>query len=292
MEKILITGGGGFLGSYWAKRIADKFDVHITVNKSDFNLENIKKHKVDLTNTDEVSGLILELRPYAIIHCAAMANVDLCETEVEKAFLINAEASGVIAKLAKKINSRFLHISTDQIYDGKLEMYDENSIPNPVNNYGKSKLKGEELVLSNHPEAIILRTNFFGKGDKASFFDWAFQSLQMKTPINVFTNIEYTPIFIEDLIDAGMKLLMKNAKGVYNAVGSERISKSGFVRKVAKVFDLDDSNATDRIYDQSVNSVQRPLRMNLNNEKLRQVSGVRLHSIDESLQIIKQQMGI
>src|SRR5690606_36028665 len=95
------------------------------------------------------------------INCAAFTAVDKAETEKEKAFLINAGAVGNLAAICKKNETQFIHISTDYVYDGsKGSPLKETDAVGPINIYGRSKLKGEELALENNPSSLVIRTSW------------------------------------------------------------------------------------------------------------------------------------
>lgn len=116
---------------------------------------------VNIGNSERVDRYIAENRPDAIINCAAYTAVDACEKEPELCWRVNAEGPKYLAQAARRYNCRLIHISTDYVFDGTLEPpngYTEKDSPNPLSEYGKSKLAGEQAVLEHAPNHIILRT--------------------------------------------------------------------------------------------------------------------------------------
>lgn len=148
--KILIIGSGGQLGT----------DC-VEILQKDYEIVPIDYPQIDIGSRTSVEGVLHASAPEVIINCAAYTAVDKCETEQEAAWKINADGPRYIAECAAKKGYRVIHISTDYVFDGKKglpEPYFEDDQVNPLSEYGKSKLAGEEETLKFVPEAIILRT--------------------------------------------------------------------------------------------------------------------------------------
>jgi dTDP-4-dehydrorhamnose reductase len=148
--KILIIGSGGQLGT----------DC-VEILQKNYEIVPIDYPQIDIGSRTSVEGVLHASAPEVIINCAAYTAVDKCETEQEAAWKINADGPRYIAECAAKKGYRVIHISTDYVFDGKKglpEPYFEDDQVNPLSEYGKSKLAGEEETLKFVPEAIILRT--------------------------------------------------------------------------------------------------------------------------------------
>lgn len=152
--KIMITGGKGMLGRSLHKSFSN-YDVIIA------DIDNM-----DITNAVHTDAFIKDNKPDVVIHCAAMTNVDACEDEIDKAYLINAVGSANVAISCHKIGARLIAISTDYIFGGESSVpYNEYDKPNPVTIYGKSKFAGEEAVRIHCPNHIIARLSWlYGSG--------------------------------------------------------------------------------------------------------------------------------
>ncbi|HEY2727141.1 MAG TPA: sugar nucleotide-binding protein, partial [Parafilimonas sp.] len=149
---IIVSGKNGELG----KELQD-------VESSNKNLQFIFFDKNELSIADEqsITKTFEQYSPSFFINCAAYTAVDKAETEKEKAYQINAEAVGNIAKQCNQFNTKLIHVSTDYVFDGKgNKPYKEEDITNPVNYYGYTKLRGEELALQNNADTIIIRTSW------------------------------------------------------------------------------------------------------------------------------------
>jgi len=152
-DKVVILGGRGMLGS----------DIADECKKHDVNFTALDLPEFDITNEQQLRAVIKDAA--VIINCAAYTNVDKAETETEAAFLVNAEAVGLLGVLARKNDAWVLHISTDFVFDGALKRpYIETDIPNPINAYGMSKLAGEKLLIESRCRRCIIRLEWtYGK---------------------------------------------------------------------------------------------------------------------------------
>lgn len=154
--RVLLTGGKGSLASYIPRVFSkDKFKLLLT-----------GKDTLDVTSKKKVFKKITEFRPDVVIHLAAMTNVDECEKNPKKCFLVNAEGTRNIAEACKKIGSLLVYMSTSAVFAGRKKGYFENDKPNPVNVYAKAKLKGEEFIKKNLKKFYIVRAGWIIGGGK------------------------------------------------------------------------------------------------------------------------------
>ena len=144
--RILLTGGRGMLGSTLAKMLSGK------VLSADLP-------ECDIRQPESLRKVMREFKPEAVIHCAAMTNVDGCEAEPETAEQVNVTGSGNVAKLCTEFNARLVAISTDYVFAGNAERpYSEADIAIPATVYGRTKLGGEQQIAKFCPNSVILRT--------------------------------------------------------------------------------------------------------------------------------------
>jgi len=207
MKKILITGGNGLVGKYLNRKITEK----------NYQVFSFGKEKLDITDREICFKIFNEIKPEIIVHLAALTDVDYCEKNPEKAYFINSYGTENISIMAEEYNSFLIYLSTDFIFDGeKKTPYTEEDIPNPVNIYGKSKLKGEEFVKKNCRKYLIIRTSrIFGKdgknfGSKLPFL------MKEKKEIFLTTDIINSPTYASDLTDCIKKLIEKQIYGIIN----------------------------------------------------------------------------
>ena len=230
--KTLVLGGSGFVGYYLAKH---------------FNAISASAHqkegyvKLDITNKEEVSEVLNKIKPELIINSAAIADVDLCEKEKEMAMLVNGYAVEWLSSLSKRIGAKFVQISTDYVFDGLTGNYTEEDNPNPINEYGKSKLIGEENSLKN--DAIVLRIEMpYGINiakNKNVFFESVINNLKEGKTVNAAVDQIISPTFVEDIPKAVEVLVEKGANGIFHLASKEHFSRFEFVNIIADVFNFD-----------------------------------------------------
>lgn len=240
MNKILITGGSGLLGSNIAKLATSKFDVYATYNKHEVGMNGVHFFHVDLTKKEQLVK-IEQISPDFIIHCAALTNVDYCESHPNVAYNQNVLASVNMAEIAKKIGAYLIHVSTDSVFDGTKGNYKEDDMANPINIYGRSKLEAEQKISSIHSHSCIVRTNIYGwnKRDKFSLAEWMLNKLTANVELPALKDVYFSPILVNDLAEVLFKLQEKKYEGIIHIAGSEICSKLDFAYRIAEVFDFD-----------------------------------------------------
>ena len=165
MKRIFITGALGQLGHALVELMIDKPEYQLYLTDSHPS-EDGKVKMLDITQEAAVESEIAGFFPDIIINCAALTAVDLCETEQEKAYIINALGPKYIAKAAARIGAKLVHISTDYVYDGQGNVpYTEEEASNPINVYGSTKNEGDNFVKQYCPKSFVLHTAWvYGQG--------------------------------------------------------------------------------------------------------------------------------
>lgn len=239
--KILVTGASGLLGLNLSLQMHNAHEI-IGVDRSKLADVPFELIKADLLDADVVPYILDESQPDALIHCAANANVDACELDPDSASTLNGVLPGKLASACMDRNIRFLHISTDAVFDGTKEgIYTEDDAPNPRSVYAQTKLDGEYAALEANPSAAIARVNFFGwslSGTK-SLAEFFFNNLAEGKEINGFNDVYFCPMFVGDLADTLIKMLRKRLSGRYHVVGSRAITKYQFGQAIADIFGFD-----------------------------------------------------
>ena len=154
--------------------------------------------KLDFSSKERLKKQISKLNIDHIINCIGYTNVELCEKNKTKSYEINSDIPEIISTVSKELDLKFIHISTDHLFDGKSSKYTENDEEFPINIYSKSKLDGEKKILFNNSKSLIIRTNFFGFGPsyKNSFSDFILNNIENKSKIKLFSDVYYSPIIL------------------------------------------------------------------------------------------------
>lgn len=285
MKRILLTGGSGLLSTNWVQCYSKKNKILLGLHKIKVNYPNTEQFFLPYSSYKNMGVVIDTISPDVIVHTAGMTNVDECEINREECLNINSDLAGNMAKLAFSKGICLTHISTDHFYDGKGSFYKESDPTNSVNIYAKSKLEAEKNVLNEYPNSLIIRTNFYGFGNKIkqSFSDWIINSLLENIEINVFQDVYYTPILIDELVKCINILWEIDATGIFNVVSSQRISKYEFALKIAKTFGLDSKYIKKGSIKKSSLLAKRPPDMSLSNQKFIRLTNYIPLNLDQSI---------
>ena len=292
-KRIMVIGSNGMLGQRLTSYFMFKRDVELLCasfeDESFFSKVNYLK--IDISSSREVKSIINDFCPDVIINGAAYTNVDGCESEKELSWKINVTGIENLVKYVKGCKSQLIHISSDYIYDGTEGPYHETDLPNPISYYGKTKLAGENAIVSSNIDYTIIRTNVlygptqYGRPD---FVKWVVTSLLNKERIRIVNDQINNPTYIEDLVSAIVKIIETKKKGIYNIGGAELLSRLEFTYKIADYFKLDKSLTTEIITAELNQPAPRPLKSGLVNLKAETELGYKPHRIDETLFLMKR----
>ncbi|MEJ7675927.1 MAG: dTDP-4-dehydrorhamnose reductase [Chitinophagaceae bacterium] len=232
-KTILVTGSGGQLGmEIW--KLCDRYPSYkfLFTSREDLPIDNFKI----------VKNFFEQQQIDHCINCAAYTAVDKAESEKEKAFLINADAAGNLAIICKAHKTQFIHISTDYVFDGTSSIpYKEEDKISPINIYGASKLKGEELVLNNNSSAIIIRTSWVYSSFGNNFVKTMLAIIKEKESINVVSDQHGCPTYAADLAEVIMKIVGKEDRGtaqtgIFNYCNAGIITWYEFANEIKEVY--------------------------------------------------------
>lgn len=238
---IVVTGASGLLGSRLVLAALTRGkEVTAISNRHPIAFPGVRNLVLDL-ETSGAGERLVQLNPEWIIHCAALTNVDRCQREPEAAARSNTLVPERLALAASRAGVRLFQVSTDAVFDGTREYYDEKAPPNPINIYGATKLYAEESVLAICPENIVARVNFFGQSVTGGrgLAEWILGELTAGHRVPGFCDSVFTPLCADDLADRILDLIDRQAAGLYHLCGGEAVTKFDFARALAEAFDLD-----------------------------------------------------
>ena len=226
MKKIIVTGCNGQLG---------RAINHVLADQKEYDLVNTDVAELDITNIDKVMELAREVKPYAIINCAAMTNVNACETERDAAFRINAIGPRNLSIAAAETGAKMFQISTDYVFSGsENKRYREYDQVNPMSVYGTSKLQGEYLVKDFAGKYFILRTAWmYGEGN--NFVKTMLRLAETRDTVTVVKDQFGTPTYSMELARAIAYLLPTDNYGVFHATCEGECSWADFATEIFRL---------------------------------------------------------
>jgi len=298
MKTILVTGSNGLLGQKLTEKVLAEGRVKLIATSKGANRYPIANGyeyaEMDILNNGLVKQVIEKYQPDAIIHTAAMTNVDTGEADKELCHQLNVDATQNLISLCEKNNIRFIHLSTDFIFDGADGPYKEEDAPNPLSYYGETKLLAELAVKESTANWAILRTilvyGITNDMSRSNIVLWAKGALEKGQAINVVNDQWRMPTLAEDLAEACLLAVEKNAQGIYHVSGKDYMSIAGLVRKVADYWSLDKSIISE-ISSESLNqSAKRPIKTGFVLDKTIKDLEYKPHSFEEGLKIVDEQM--
>jgi len=278
--KFLVTGSAGLIGRQVVKDLSDTHEVFSCYDKSKPEYGNAVK--MDLLNHEMISNVLFEIEPDVVIHLGAMTGVDLCEKEESMAFDINAKATQIIAQQCSTLNTFLVYVSTDYVFDGNSGMYYEDSVPNPLSVYGKSKLEGEKVIQTFSSDWCIVRTSTpFGlHPTKKSFPIWVIENLQKQKQIDVLTDQFTSPTYVPSLSRMLIEISERHLTGIIHVAGASKISRYEMASLVSDKLDLDEK----LLREISINDIkweaQRPKDSSLNVSKAISILNQKPQKID------------
>ena len=275
--KVLVIGSDGQLGLEFQK-ISNSYDSLSWV------FSTIKT--LDLVKLDTISSFLNDINPSVIINCAAYTSVDKAETESELADIINYKAVDIISRWTSDNNKKLIHVSTDYVFDGLSKLpLSENSNTNPINEYGSSKLKGEQVCLKNDTNSIIIRTSWLYSSFGKNFVKTMIYLMKKNKSVKVVNDQIGSPTYAYDLAMVILKIIMnyKTESGLFHYSNEGEISWFEFARSIRELYNLDceiigvSSNEYKTL-------AERPQYSLLNKSKIKKIFNLEIPNYKQSLE--------
>jgi dTDP-4-dehydrorhamnose reductase len=300
MKTILVTGSNGLLGQKITELILKDHQFDLVATSIGPNRFPVKEGYVyaemDITDPVSLKSVIERYHPDAIIHTAAMTNVDTCEAQHKMAIKLNVTPVKTLTSICELHNIQLVHLSTDFIFDGANGPYDELAAPNPLSHYGKTKLEAEEVIKNSKCKWVILRTiivyGIVSDMSRSNIVLWAKGALEKGEPIKVVNDQWRMPTLAEDLAICCLLAVELDAYGVFNASGRDMMSISELVNKVAKYWKLDPGLIQEISSADLKQTARRPVRTGFVLDKTINELGYQPRSFLEGLAILDEQLKI
>ena len=280
MDRILIFGAGGFLGSRLFAWKLNQYEVIGTVREQ-MKSEIVNTLYFNALDTNKLRILVEEVNPSIIINCIALTDVENCENEPMLADILNSTFPFELAKISHQMQIKFIHFSTDHFESNDFIPRKENSRVWSVNKYGSSKLKGEENIKKIDSNALVIRTNFFGhEVYNNNLLSKIKNSLESGDNFSGFSDVYFSPVSISELINATFNLVKNNARGIINIASNETISKFEFAKLVAHNLNISENKIIPTSISKSNLTSPRPNYLALDNSLYKKMVNLNMKDIN------------
>ena len=273
-KRLLVTGGAGFLGNHLLRRATHFVAAGTLHHTPAASLPGVTFHVCDLQNPEEVRILLDRIQPGVIIHTACSDQAPSMEAIVT--------AAGLLAVQTAERGIRFIHLSTDQVFDGNTAPYTEESPTNPINPYGKAKVQTEVLIRSLNPQATIIRTSLLydlRKPDRQT--TGLIKVAQTGERFHLFVDELRCPVWVENLAEALLEVATKDVPGILHIAGPESLNRWEFGMGLLHHFGVTPaSNIQKGTIEES--GLVRPKNLTMNSSRAKQILQTPLFSLQEA----------
>ena len=295
--RLLITGANGLLGQKLIALLQNNPEVELhATGRGPCRIPegNYEYHKVNLTEEGALYGLFEQESPEAVIHTAAMTNVDDCEQNPDECWLQNVSCVESLIRCCENRDTFLTHVSTDFIFDGLNGPYKEDDKPNPVSVYGESKLAAEKAVMESNLQWGIARTILvYGIAhdmSRSNIVLWVKKALEEGKEIQVVNDQWRMPTIAEDLAMGCWLITQKQAEGIFNISGRDFLSPYEMAVRTAEFFELDKSLIKETDGSKFTQPAKRPPKTGFDLTNSREVLGYEPRSFEEGLEVLKTQL--
>lgn len=278
-KKVLILGSTGRLGGLIKNKFENIHNIDV-IGVSRRFLDDF--YHCESTIYSELREFLICQDPDLIINCAAMTNVNKCETEIERAHEVNQKIPENIYEIIIQHNlkSKVVQISTDQVYKSK--NFTDLGEEEPINIYGKTKLGGDELI-SKIPNSLIFRTNFLWSLGKYNQISWLIDNCHSGKRFFLFKDVICNPLHMDYLVNFIIDNSFKDINGTFNLGSYDALSKAEIFKKIANKLNLDLTNAEEINIDEVNMVAPRPKIMSMNINRTESEFDLKLPNMEETL---------
>ena len=284
--RVLVTGAGGLLGGRLAELLHGRGLEVLAAHRLSIPPPGPRPVLVELTDEAALARLLDASRPDAVVHAAVLGRADLCEERPDEAERINSRLPGILARECGERGLRLVALSTDLVFGGDRAFVREDDPPGPLGVYGRTKLAGEEAVLSACPGAAVVRVALIlgrGHGARATSTESVARALLRGEASRLFTDEHRTPVDPESVADAVVRLLDGSLAGLFHLGGPERVSRYELGLRVARWLGLPDTGVVASRQADHAGKDPRAADVSLDSGRARRELGWEPRPIDEAI---------
>ena len=291
MKKVLVLGASGLLGLNLALQAQNEFDLLGVVHRHALKDAPFQIIQADLLEERKLHKIVAESGADMAVNCVALADLEACEKDPEKADLLNHKFAGSVARACNDFGIALAHISTDAVFDGQQGNYVEANAVNPLGVYARSKLAGEQAVSTEKPEAIIARVNFFGWSlmGKRSLAEFFYNNLKARQQIKGLADRFFNPLHASHLSSILLKMLTQGLSGIFHVGSPISLSKYEFGMAIARQFNFDEGLIEKSLSADLAYQAARSPKLTMNVGKLQAALDAKLPDVYAGIQTLFEQ---
>jgi dTDP-4-dehydrorhamnose reductase len=294
-RKLLVTGAQGFVAGNVLAQASDQWEVHAVSRSAEpVRQEERFWHVCDPLAPAQLTRLFLDVQPHAVIHTAALADIDFCQAHPELARTINVEFTRTLSKLCADSGARLVFCSTDTIFDGEHAPYKEDAIPGPVNLYGETKVQAEQIVTRLGAQGVIARLSLvvglplLGAGN--SFLVRMLEAFEAGRTIGAPENEVRTPVDVITVGRAVVELAGGKHQGIFHLAGLSRVNRVELNKTIAERFGFPAHLVVAQPAAAKPGRAARPRDVSLANSRAAELE-TPMRTLDEGLSLILEAKG-
>jgi len=291
-KTVLITGGGGFVGANILAQGLSRFRfTALEQNPATDFKDAVEWITMDLRDERRISQIFDTLRPSAVIHTAAISDIDICEADRALAEEMNVELTRRIAALSAARGAQLIFFSTDTVFDGKRGGYTEEDEPHPLNFYGETKVKSESIVLNSGGPAAVVRLSLvmglpvITRGN--SFLAKMLDTLRKGEPVYFPSAETRTPLDVITLSRSVLEIAERGLTGIFHLAGNDRMTRFDMAGRIAAFYGFDQALVRDQLSDPAKKRAPRPADASLDNGKAKKVLKTPMLGFEEALNLVQ-----
>jgi dTDP-4-dehydrorhamnose reductase len=292
-NKLIVTGAHGFVAGSVLAQSGDEWQVHaVSRGEPLAGRDALQWHTCDPWQPGQIAQLFHEVRPQAVIHTAALADIDFCQAHPEAARAGNVDFTHTVADLCADTGARLVFCSTDTIFDGEHAPYSEDAPPGPVNLYAQTKVEAEQLVARLGSQAVIARLSLavglplLGAGN--SFLVRMIAALKDGKAVSMPEQEVRTPVDVITVGRALLELAAGNHHGIFHLAGHSRVTRLEMAQQIARRFGLPEHLVVAQGGANAPGRAARPRDVSLDNAKACAQLETPMLTLDDGLSLIRQ----
>jgi len=290
-RKLIVTGANGFVAGSVLAQAGEEWQVHaVSRGEPLARRDQLCWHTCDPLVPAQLRQLFHEVRPDAVIHTAALADIDFCQTHPELARAVNVDLVRTLVDLCGDIGAKLVFCSTDTVFDGEHAPYNEDASPGPVNFYAETKVEAERIAARLGARAVIARLSLvvglpvLGAGN--SFLARMIASFKDGRPVAATEHEIRTPVDVITVGKALLKLAAGNHHGIFHLAGHDRLNRFEITQQIAARFGFSKELVTVQAAATSPGRAARPRDVSLANAKACAQLKTPMRTLDEGLSLI------